>query len=865
MNNLGKANVKVELYDYLPGIDSNAIKYNFDVSAWQWNTMQNSPYFPPFLAEHIESPDSTLAAVFPSKRKKYIDNYINYTGTTDRVISTTKPYILWTPTMTKEALLKHLFDPTVSESNPTPYDDYVLIPPQEEISYPSDYIGPQWRDDAKPELPATNDIRYIKQWLTQNGSLSAAGTWIAEPETDTVPYTYWINQDKVKAGLWWGVESHPFITQNMPLWVNLTVARTPPAQNNETLFVISLGIDDSTQAYDILLSQNNRMKIYDYTAGRPAAEATEAAAESGGTSAASVGSNIVIKEFDVDFTRMLDSEGNIEIGLMTIGGRMVIWINKDFVVYERIEKEDGDAAGTFKECKIAAGRMRIYGTNVQAIINVCPMTFAPMAVIALPLPSIYRNSESEPISIVYKGVHRDGTLEGSVAVLPQPLDRTGTLYGVDCRAFLDSTGMIFPSGIGLHQRGRMVFATAEDAELTSLPDTSFYLLVMRSEAMPFNNPEGVLNISSGGCPYFFRIKGGYNSPLYPVLSDPVDVPEVITVSESITAPDYFHAIAKATVTIYNEGGRYDYLRDRQKGIRLYWGWGTDLQRTFTGVITSVATSEVPGKETMTLQCDDYFFPLKNTPIINSPFYDGMVGYYAIEDLAKRGGVMSFSNDMDTPEDYFLPSGYCFSQPKHRFPGQNMLFACMMDLIKRFEAFVYFDSDGMMHIKSLPGGLFSSLAGEPIVAEFARNPTVADVSRIILNERAVDYSFESTVNKISVYTLDRDTRNAILYTKVATAAENRLGYRRIKLLDQPALGDLEVARTYATRLSRRIFYPIRKTTFSTVGTVLASSKILSFVKIDELEYRLLSITKKYSSDSNDFTCEFSGEWLGGAGT
>jgi hypothetical protein len=848
------------LYDYLPGIDSNATKYNFDVSAWQWNSMQNSPYFSPFLAEHIESPDSTLAAVFPSKRKKYIDNYINYTGTTNRVITTTKPYILWTPTMTKEALPKHIFDPTVSDDNPTPYDDYVLIQPQEEMSYSSDYIGPQWRDDAKPELPATNDLRHIKQWLIQNGNLSAASTWTAEPETDTVNYTYWINQDKVKAGLWWGVESHSFITQNMPLWVNLTIARTPPAQNNETLFVISLGIDDSSQAYDILLSQNNKMRVYDYTAGRPAAEAAESAAA--GTS---IGTNIVIKEFDVDFTRMLDSENNIELGLMTIGGRLVIWINKNFVVYERIEKTQGDTAGTFKECKIAAGRMRIYGTNVQAIINVCPMTFAPMSVIALPLPSMYQNAENQPITIVYKGVKNDGTLDGSVAVLPQPTDMSGTLYGVDYETFLDANETISPSGIGLHQLGLIEFATAEQAELNSLADTSFYLLVMRSATVPFNNPQGALNISNGGCPYFFRIKGGYNSPMYPVTITPVQVTDVISVSESISAPDYFHAIAKATVTIYNKGGTYDYLRDSQKGIRIYWGWGTDLTRTFTGVITSVATSEVPGKETMTLQCDDYFFPIKNTPIINSPFYDGMVGYYAIEDLAKRGGVINFSNDMDTPEDYFLPSGYCFSQPKHRFPSKNMLFACIMDLVKRFEAFVYFDPDGMMHIKSLPGGLFSSLVNEPIVAEFARDPTVTDVSRIILNERAVDYNFESTANKISVFTLDRDTRNAILYTKVATAAENRLGYRRVILLDQPALGELEVARTYATRLSKRVFYPIRKTTFSTVGTVLSSSKILSFVKIDELEYRLLSITKKYSADSNDFTCEFSGEWLGGAGT
>ena len=39
MNNLGKANVKVELMVSLPGIDREATKFNFEVTAYNWNIL----------------------------------------------------------------------------------------------------------------------------------------------------------------------------------------------------------------------------------------------------------------------------------------------------------------------------------------------------------------------------------------------------------------------------------------------------------------------------------------------------------------------------------------------------------------------------------------------------------------------------------------------------------------------------------------------------------------------------------------------------------------------------------------------------------------------------------------------------------
>lgn len=905
MNNLGKANVKVEIAPSLIHIDTEASKYNFDVTAYQWDTIQNSPFLSPFCVENIVDPLDSFAAIFPSKRVNYIDNFISYSGGSNNAGTTpVLPYILWTAIDETKGIVKDTFSPSVTDQNPQPYDSYTLQQPQMNLPYSADYIGPQWEDAVRPKLAPANDIREVYQWLTNLGVDASA--WSTEADPEARKDMHWINQHVVRDGLWWGIESNPFIKENMPLWVHLKVARSPASANHETLFIISLGLDDELQAYDIVLGVNRKPYIIDYYRGR---NWTEDSTVDSGAEVTISRVPYVRKDFDIDLSRVLDSQEDVNIGLMTVAGRLIIWINDVYVIYARVEKIDEqnnqnsngsrsgtgsngsngnnssgnsgeESSGTFKECKIAVGRMRMYGSNVQAIINVAPMTFAPLGVFATPLPSILGGTSEDRgriERIAYKGVKNNGQLDGSVAILPQQPDRVGILYGVDCYEFIDrGTGdIINPSGVGFHRLGAIYFVNAGDVGIRSLPNNDFYILVFRSEDVQFSTPSDAslsapFSIKFAGCPYFFRIKGGYNVDRDIDFPSYTYIPDVISATETSNAPDYFHATTNANVVIYNKNGEYDYLKGRQYGIRIYWGWGENIYKTFTGIITSVSSSETPGKETLSLQCEDYMFIVKNMLIINSPFYDGMVAYYAIADLAKRAGITRFVNDFrseggtDNTDDYFLPSGYTFTKPAMRFPSKNTIFQCIMDIVKRFEAFVYFDSDGQLHIKKLPGGLFSEVTGASFVSEFYRDPTRPDASEIILNEKNIEISYASTVNRINIFTLDRDTRNAILYTKSATATENLIPFRKVMLYDQAALGDLEVAKTYADRLSKRIFSPIRKTSFSTIGKVGTTSigKILDFVKVDEQEFRIMSIAKKYSADQNDFNNEYGCEWLGG---
>ena len=80
MDNLGKADAKIAILRYLPGIDKSRQKFNFDISAFDWETLSKSPLLSPLLVESIIEDDNSFAVLFPSKRKYYIDNYIETTS-----------------------------------------------------------------------------------------------------------------------------------------------------------------------------------------------------------------------------------------------------------------------------------------------------------------------------------------------------------------------------------------------------------------------------------------------------------------------------------------------------------------------------------------------------------------------------------------------------------------------------------------------------------------------------------------------------------------------------------------------------------------------------------------------------------------
>jgi len=909
--NFGLATPRVRILTELPRIVRKAQSYNFDVSAFQWDAINNSPFLSPLLTENVVNPEKTFAACFPSKRKFFVDNmlqYISPSGPEGTVRQFPLPSgatpssapsftIFWTPvgppppppaaggstppsstvgiinTILKEQEFPSYYD-TIDVSNPVSRMPLIdKANPPHETATDDNYNGPRWNQEVYKEQAEPDDRKIVQRF--RNFISGGSGVTITTPSAGgsatgfsplpskqpkkEVKKTS-VFQSKVDDGLWWGIESSPFLTShNMPFWVTMEFPKDPPSPYKfETLFVISLGISSTSNKdrYDLLLSPTRKPTLIDYY----------------GVSGGGSGDEIT-REFDVDSSRLNFKDGQIDVGFMTAGGRLIIYVNDIPLVYTRIVKTGAtESIGTMKEAKIRRGRIRVYGTNVAANIYAYPMTFAEQSAMAFPIANQKTvtavGGPSVTTTIDYSAADEENQPTGKpVAILPIPaatVSASSQSYGIDAEQFIDKNGTLnITSAFGLHQEGKAEFfsaSTIPSVPLGPLPSTDFFLLVLTPSSRSWLGG----TLPHARTPYFFRLKGVDAQDRdggIQIIRDATS--SVISIKEGASAPDYFHIKKTATITLYNENGTWDYLKNRQQGVQIDWSWkNVGRKQTFTGVITSHDTSEVPGKETITIQCEDYNHILRHTPIVNSPFYDGMVGFHAVKDLAQRAGIKDFDKDWqpDPETHFFLPSGYSFSSPKVRFKSTDKIFDCIMNIVKRFEAYIYFDGSGKMHIDKLPGGLLGVPPELILISNrFSSNPLSG--LDTILDQKNITIDFNSTFNQINLVTLDRDTRNPIMLGTVAKGAKDRLKFKKEYMVDQPAYGEKEVAKVHMDELSKRIFAPIRKTSFKTVG----SSSILSpleFVEVDGIPFRLMSISRSFNADTNDYTNEYEAEWLNG---
>jgi len=889
MQNLGTAKVEATIISGgLPWVGRESKRFNFDISAFNWPVVKNSNEFPPVLIENIINEANAFAVCHLAKRRHFIDNYIkkstDATDATDDTESTdtAESSITWTPikfgtsgtTLDSKSILNQIIPR---------FDDYNLIQP-DNYTNNSNYKGPKWVDAVLTRKIEFHDCDYLEPYkdilaAAVEGNIVCGEEWSAPPEPATddettvepLAKTNYVNQTAVKDGLWWAIESSPFLAEeNTPFWIQFKRMESPTSAEHETMIVISIAPGDPKNWYDILIRNDGRASIIDYrgnlSEGSTSPEANSATPSNGNTPPEDSGETTPSPpprpqaDSDKDGSKVLDEQKNIEIGIMVIAGRLIVFINDVEVVYTRIEKS-GPNSGQIKECKIPKGKVQIFATNIQACVNISPMTFAPAGLMAWSLAHL-------PEGLEYEGVDNKGIYGGSVVKLPKQLDAVVDVYGIDCKEFIGvGGGALLPTLPFFQKKGYAAFRkkpSCREVPCGEAPETETYVLAMKADDGDF----GGAILKNSRTPFFFKLKGGAKIDREPDFESQT-LYGILEATETAEAPDYFHFKKTATVTVYNEGGRYDYLRDSQHGITLKWGWSgvTEIKKTFTGIIISATSVEIAGRESLQLHCEDYMYILKNMPIVNSPFYDGMIAFYAIKDLAQRAEltVEAIQDDinplLETP---FLPSGYGFTKPAMRFPSKNMIFECMINIAQRFELFIFFDPDGKLHVKKLPGGLFSDVSEENITdsSYFTRNPS-SDFQNIILDEKNIEFNYDSTVNRISVMTVDRDTRLPILVTRSPESydSESLIIFKKVALIDQPALGGLAEAIDWIENYAERAFRPIRKTSFRTAGG-LSSILPFDFILVDGIEFRLMSLNRSFSAESNDFTNTYNAEWLGG---
>ena len=676
-------------------------------------------------------------------------------------------------------------------------------------------------------------------------------------------------------GLWWAIQSSKFLADDMPFWV--TIKKNPNSPSSDkypTYIVIRLGTNTATSSsdtatsssattmstdnvYDIWIGQNIKPYIIDY----------------------SLSNNAI--NFEASSSRIIDVIEDLEIGIMTVAGRLVVFINNNQYVYTRKAPETG-----LGFCKIPSGSIDIYGTNIKVSINVSPMVFARMGIMHINIPDITNVATSGSSTWGWQSVKYDGALDPAetVCVLPKPPSIATKYYGCDCEKYIDGSmtasggsggtrsSPVNPEGSDYHKKGIVRFkkSTSNFYYVSMLPTTTAITL-------PITAIQSA-NVCYSGCPYFFRLKGANDASITTITPDSKDISDsVISISENASSGAYSHIKKTATVTLYNSSGGVSNVATKsnstaiattllkyQKGIDISWGWSTgDITKTFTGIITNVTTSDIAGKEIITLTCSDYMYILDNIPFVNSPFYDGMVSAYALKDIVKRAGIKDGSILIDwvNKDNYFLPTGLSYSQPAKRFSSEQKLLEAVIDIAQKDQSLVYFNGNGEFCITKLTGGLFSVTSTAAAVGNFVSDVTTTVPSDIvILNERSIDTNFDSTVNCISLMTLDRNTRDRILST--GSSPDDRLLFRKPALLDKPALGGLAEADSYRADLGVRIYSPILKTRFTSVGTLSAAIIPFSFITLDGQSFRVMSVKRDYSAETNDFKTSYECEWKGG---
>jgi len=886
MKNLGIANVQVNLYDELPLIDRTYTRYNFDISAFQWDAICSSNLFRPLLLDQIQDNNYGFSAILPAIRKLYIDNYMS-TSVPANMSSGSLPYITFTPLTEVTGAFK---DKIADKQNPYPYPSSAnqsKISNHVGASQSSDtsWDGPSWRDSKVPKVAMPDDATIITNFQNKfNLKIPAGTTSQVIDGLNTIrhlndplegPNTNWIRQTQTRDGMWWGIESSAFLTQDMPFWVTFQKPLDTPSSNKyPTYLVVRIGEKDPNNQFDIWIGLDMKPFIIDYKMP-PTPDQTGGSTVNAGSSSSDTPTTGLYLQFQSNVSRIINKAEFVEIGVMTIAGRLVIIINNNQYVYTRINAgSQGNSVdgGTLLPCAITPGTVRIYGTNMPVNINVSPMIFAPMSAMVLPITDYVDidNPDAVQDGSKWKCQNYDATMgDLEVCCLPTP-PSVAQRVGVDSSIFHGIASDYTPknSDPSMHMKGIVYFSKGGSTDQQTLENIDFYYVTMfagnGTMKLPNSND---FTIPYGGCPYFFQLKGLYIVSSGPATPTPIDISDyVISVSETASAPDYFHIEKKATITLYNpfnEAGTVsDNLFQYQKAVDISWAWGDTPVKTFTGLITSLSSTEIAGKEILTINCEDSMYVLKNIPIINSPFYDGMVAYYAISEIVSRAGFAgeeSFINEWTNAEEYFLPAGLNYTQPAMRFAASQKLFECAIDIIKRFQAFMYFDSEGKCHLSKFPGGLYSVLDDESPIS-FYSDINNEDLSGLILNEKNVDVSFESTVNVIAIFSLDRETKNPIMYS--TSAPDDKLLFKKPFLKEEAAYGDIGTVKATAADIGQRAFYTILKTRFLCVGEKATEVIPLSFITVDGQAFRLISIKRDFNAETNDFKASFEGEWIGG---
>lgn len=892
MGNLGKAQVKVTLFGgSLVNVDQThqgRSSFDFNV-ANDWDSIRNNNEFPPRNIEVI-SDEVGFSVMHPSKRFMQINNRMAYLPSSGGTSGGTE--IIWQPLVCKRTEFngaKHLQDligttkeSTTNTTTNTPANtninsgvDNDMDPHPADGNYPTNYKGPQWR--LTPVVLETTSNHDDQPELT--GDANGSTTKPTSPPTVNKiasagdKFVYCLEQHRIEPGLWWGAGADLNLAANLPFYLEINRMEPRPIQNQPTAVIIRINppaLDGNSQSQvfskspnkpgqslDIVLEANKSIKIYDWAvSGDP--------------------NNPIFKPSETDTRIPAPSSGKMRIGFLPVCGRLALYFNGQMFLYSRHVPSmslGSTAAKTFgfEPFTTKFDQIKVYGTNSSAVLSAAVMWFA-IGIASLPFNGKINaqtgagdkpwSAEFWKIPMAEGGANNSAAFGASYSNMPTATGRSSDWV-------LNSI-----KHVGY---GNLQFRLGPAPNTGAASERNrFYYVRMGPSSHPFGTThvgQGTQETLPIGPPFLQRLRASQNI-VYPsggfhIGGGPASVGQdisnhVVSIQDTWECSDRVHVTHRVEITLYNEFGQFDNLLERCYGVRVHIGWdfgiGVQPTKVFTGASYGGSHSYTANKETVVIHCEDYMALLDHTKMLNSPYYDGMDAYDAVQDLAQRARITTI-DDTDEAIRFYLPSGYSWTQPKMRFNAQTSVKDNIVEICKLCERVVGFDENGLLRLSNLQGGLFGvfdSVSDGRFI--FSRSPApgaAQDDCHVILNEKRVEDKLGNAVNNIFIRTIDR--LSGAVYLVSRQRQNYKFPYSKPIMMDQPSLGSIAAANNYADMLIDHFSRTPRSISFSTVLAAGVNLRPTDVIRVDDELMRVQSINRKFNAEDNSIETTLGCEW------
>jgi len=385
----------------------------------------------------------------------------------------------------------------------------------------------------------------------------------------------------------------------------------------------------------------------------------------------------------------------------------------------------------------------------------------------------------------------------------------------------------------------------------------------------------------------------------------------VNVERSLDSPRPTIVESKATVKVFDRDGLYGQFLAKARGIKIWMKWSTseptaeeeeedsfytDDDLVFSGIAFGRSRDQAPGEEYVTFECVDHWTVLQGMQIKNSPYYDGFRVDVAIEDMCKRAGV-EFQDDTDVsqakdggPSYQWLGQGTTVTEPRYRFSSEKSIKDCVMELIKPFESYLFFDEEGMLHMRPVPGGFDWSLQNElwdplPKKTYFTDIESITDYSQLITGQISISSTASSSMyNSFVLMSIDRYTGAYVIYSKsnrdslLDPTKVGYLGFIREMRQQRPDLGgERKAMQSFLRKMIALYSRPGFEVKFTTPGHIpsyveegavknIYPGQFINLKKdaegdagvadIYKKRFRVLGISHSYDASNNEWNTEIS---------